>query len=659
MIQFDDIAKAYAGHSLFSGLDWQIPAGQTIGLVGPNGAGKTTLFRLLAGDETPDKGRVIRPRGTTVGHLPQELILESEGSVLDVVIEGRRDLLELEETLATLEQRMAECGDDDEVIGAYATAQDTFRREGGYELRSNAREIASGMGFTVDDFDRPISTFSGGWQMRAQLARLLLTKPDLLLLDEPTNHLDLGSIEWLEQFLLNYDGTVITISHDRYFLNRLVDVIAELHAGTISTYHGDYDHYLEEREVRRQRLLEQAERQEKERARIQEFIDRFRYQAARASQVQSRIKQLEKMESVAVPPAYDSEIHFRFPSPPRIGKTVISAKDIAKRYGDDVVYAGVNFQLHRGDRVAFVGPNGAGKSTLLKMLAKVTEPDAGTIELGHQVETAYFAQHSVHQLNLERTILEEMHEAASYDSAPNIRSILGAFLFTGDDVHKSISVLSGGEKSRLALAKMLLEPSGCLLLDEPTNHLDIASRRVLEHALNRFEGAFCVISHDRYFLNEVVNRVVHIEGGGLRDYPGTYDEYKWRRNKVSQAAPEPDSEDSDDADSDSTLTRKERRRLSAQLRQQKNLKTGDLRDEVQALEREIESLEAELAKVEATLAKPETHQGEASRIIELQKRHGELESKLMETMAQWEEKGIELEAIENEYAAREAALRSS
>ena len=659
MIQFDGIAKAYGGERLFKKLDWQIPTGQTIGLVGPNGAGKTTLFRLLTGDEEPDEGRVIRPRGTQVGHLPQELILENEGTVLDVVIEGRSDLLELEATLATLEQKMADHGDDEEVTGAYATAQDKFRREGGYELRSAAREIISGMGFSDSDFDRPISTFSGGWQMRAQLARLLLTKPDLLLLDEPTNHLDLGSIEWLEQFLLHYDGTVITISHDRYFLNRLVDSIAELHAGSINIYHGDYDHYRTQREVRRQRLLDKKERQQKERARIQEFIDRFRYQAARASQVQSRIKQLEKMEPVVVPPAYDSEIHFTFPSPPRIGKVVIDASKVAKRYDEDVVYDGVDFQLHRGDRVALVGPNGAGKSTLLKMMAGVSQPDEGTIELGHQVETAYFAQHSVHQLDLKRTILEEMHEAASYDAAPNIRSILGAFLFSGDDVHKSISILSGGEKSRLALAKMLLEPAGCLLLDEPTNHLDISSRRVLEHALNRFEGAFCVISHDRYFLNEVVNRVVHIEDGQLRDYPGTYDEYKWRREKESRASAAAQNEASGDDSTDSNLTRKQLRRRTAQLRQEKAEKTRSLRAQVDELESTIETLEVELADVERTLAQPETHQGEASRIIELQKRHGELETKLMETMEQWEEKGSQLEEIENEYAARQAALRSS
>ena len=655
MIQLDSVAKRYGGHALFAELDWQIPDGGTIGLVGPNGAGKTTLFRLIADEESPDSGRVVRPRGVRVGYLPQEVAIEEQGTVLEVVLQGRADLLALEEELASLEQRLA---DDSGVAEQYATVQDRFRREGGYELRSTAREIASGMGFEEGDFDRSIDVFSGGWKMRALLARLLLRRPDVLLLDEPTNHLDVESIEWLEQFLVTYDGTVITISHDRYFLNRLVDAIAELHAGTVTTYQGDYDTYLRERELRRERLLAEKERQDKEIARIQQFIDRFRYQAARASQVQSRVKRLEKIEPVVVPPAHDSEIRFEFPAPPRIGKTVIEARDIEKRFGEHVIYDGSDFQLHRGDRAAFVGPNGAGKSTLMKMLAGELQPDDGQVELGHRVEIAYFAQHSVSQLDLSNTVLEEMNAAATYESAPRVRDILGAFLFSGDDVHKSISVLSGGEKSRLALAKLLLEPAGCLLLDEPTNHLDIPSRRVLEHALNSFTGAFCVISHDRYFLNEVVNRVVHIEDAQLHDYPGSYEDYRWRREREADDTA-PSEEKGGEADDDSpALSRKEQRRLAAKLRQQKAEETRDLKQAVATLESRIETLEGELAEVEAILARPETHQkSEGSRIAELQKRHSELENDLMETMQDWEKKGSQLEAIENEYAAREAEFR--
>ncbi len=580
----------------------------------------------------------------------------ADGTVLDVVLEGRSDLLELEIRLEHLRQRMNEEGGSEELATEFARQEDHFRREGGYELRNSAQEIAAGMGFHQEELNRPVETFSGGWRMRALLAQLLFSKPDLLLLDEPTNHLDVESIEWLEQYLANYSGTVITISHDRYFLNRIVDAIAELHNGSIGIYHGDYDYYLDERQRRRQQLLDKRERQLQERKRLQDFIDKFRYNAARASQVQSRVKQLEKMELVDVPPAYDSQINFEFPSPPRVGKTVIEARDLAKRYGDHVVYDGVDFTLRRGERVAFVGPNGAGKTTLLKMLGGQLELDAGSVEYGHRVEVAYFAQHSVDQLDMKRTILEEMHETASYDAAPRVRSILGAFLFTGDDVHKSISVLSGGEKSRLALAKMMLEPAGCLLLDEPTNHLDIPSRRILEHALRQFEGAFCVISHDRYFLNEVVNRVIYIQDGDLDDFPGTYDEYRWRRQ--SDEAARIESTSAQGTQADQPLSRKERRRLRAELRRQMNAEVGELRREVLSLEDQIETLEAELGEVEEVLARPETHQGDGSVVVDLQKRHSELEQRLMETMTVWEEKGAQLDEIEKKFAAREAAIDS-
>lgn len=661
MFQLEGIAKSYGGEALFSELTWQIPEAKNIGLVGPNGAGKTTLFRILTGEESTDAGRVVRPRDARVGYLPQEVAVEYDGTILDVILDGRRDLLELKDRVQQLEQRMAEEGGDEKLAIEYSEAQDMFRREGGYELDSLGREIGSGMGFEDADFDRPVDTFSGGWKMRALLSRLLLSRPDLLLLDEPTNHLDIESIEWLERFLGGYDGTVVTISHDRYFLNRLVDAIAELHDGQVALYHGDYDHYLEQREVRRERLIIEAAQQEKEREHTQSFIDRFRYKASKASQVQSRIKQLEKMEPVVIPPAYDSEIKFEFPSPPRIGKVVIEARDIAKYYEEHTVYDGVDFQIGRGEKVAFVGPNGAGKSTLLKILADEIEPDAGTVELGHRVEVAYFAQHSVDQLDLNNTVLQEMNEAATYESAPNVRNILGAFLFSGDDAHKPISVLSGGEKSRLTLAKLLLEPAGCLLLDEPTNHLDIPSRQVLEYALNHFEGAFCVISHDRYFLNQVVNRVVHIDDGRLADYPGSYDEYKWRRDReLEQAADRQITTGEDDDPSDTTpVSRKEIRRRTAELRREKAAEVGELQADVTALEKRIEDLESDLVDLEETLANPETYEGDNDRIVALQKEHGEIQTQLMETMQAWEEKGGELEVIENKYAAREAALRSS
>lgn len=659
MIQLEGISKSYGSDLLFTDLNWQLLPGSRVGLVGPNGAGKTTLMRILVGHEEPDQGRVILPRDCRVGYLPQELEHFEEGSVLDIILSGRADLLALEERIAELEEIMAsEEGAGERLAGEYSDAQDRFRREGGYELRSRAREIGAGIGFEDAALDEPISTFSGGWKMRALLARLLLSRPDLLLLDEPTNHLDVESIEWLEHFLIQYPGTVITISHDRFFLNRIVHTIAELHGQGLSIYHGDYDDYLKERELRRERLLAAASQQEKERERIEEFVERFRYKATKARQVQSRVKHLEKMDLVEVPPGYEAEINFVFPAPPRMGKVVLDGRGISKRYGDHIIYEGLDFQLHRGERVAFVGPNGAGKSTLLKILAGELRPDKGQVERGSRVEIAYFAQHSVDQLDLSRTILEEMEAAASYESAPNIRSILGAFLFSGDDVHKKISVLSGGEKNRVALAKLLLEPAGCLLLDEPTNHLDIPSRRVLEHALQNFEGAFCVISHDRYFLQEVVNRVVHIEAGEVRDYPGTYDEYRWRRAREAEAAEglqDPQNKPTDDGEAE-VVSRRDLRRLRAELRDEKNAEIGALGKELAALEAEIESLESELEVLEARLADPQTYEGSGEKIVELQKQHLQVEERLMSAMQEWEERGELLDEIEKKYAAKEAAL---
>ncbi len=660
MIQLVSVSKRYGSEELFEDLDWQLPSDEVIGFVGPNGAGKTTLLRIIADDETPDDGRVVRPRDTRIGFLPQEMTVESGGTVLDVVLEGRRDLLELEREVHSLEQKMGDGDDQHEIAERYADIQDRFRREGGYQMRSSAREIASGMGFLTDELDRPIDEFSGGWKMRALLARLLFSRPDVLLLDEPTNHLDVESIEWLEGFLSTYSGTVVVISHDRYFLNRVVDSISEIHAGSISSYQGDYDYYLEERERRRQRLLAEKEQQDKEIAEIQEFIDKFRYNASRASQVQSRIKQLDKIERIEVPPSYESDIHFEFPDPPRVGKTVLEARDIIKRFDDNVIYDGIDFRLGRGDRVAFVGPNGAGKSTLLELLGGWLEPDAGTVERGHRVDVSFFAQHSVDQLDVDNTVLEEMQEAATYETAPDVRSILGAFLFSGDDVDKQISVLSGGEKARLVLAKMLLEPAGCLLLDEPTNHLDIPSRRILENALSDFDGAFCVVSHDRYFLDEVVNRVVHIEDGQLHDYPGSYEEYRRRRQRdVDERAASAEASDAD-GDDKSTLSAKEIRRQTAELRRQKSRETQQLRRQVDEIEERIEELEAEIAELEGRLADPETHQGESGADIQkMQKRYGRLESELLEAMDQWEQKGEELEEIERKYDAQQAEIRSS
>jgi ATP-binding cassette subfamily F protein 3 len=661
MIQLDSVSKRYADKQLFRDVSWQITPGTTVGLVGPNGVGKSTMFRIISGEETPDDGRVVVPKDVRVGYLPQEVTEEYDGTVLDVVLEGAEELLELESKLESLEDQLEDAGEHTEALTEeYGELQETFRQRGGYAIRSQAREIISGLGFDNADYDRPIQEFSGGWRMRALVGRLLLSSPDVLLLDEPTNHLDLESLEWLEAYLKKYDGTIVLISHDRYFLNRLVDEIAELSNSNVKTFVGDYDDY----ETKRREWIEELERKkkeiEKERAHIQEFIDRFRYKASKAAQVQSRIKMLERMETVEIPPDPTPDINFEFPQPPRIGKTVASTRGVAKAYDDNVVFDDVDLTLHRGDRVAFVGPNGSGKSTLLKILAGELAPDEGDVTLGHRVSVSYFAQHSVDQLDLEITVMEEMEKESSVEAFPRVRPVLGAFSFSGDSVDKQIGVLSGGEKSRLALAKMLLEPAGLLLLDEPTNHLDIASRKTLEQALRDFDGAFCVVSHDRHFLNAVVNRVIHIEDGELTEYRGDYEYYRWKHGQLVDESdvPSPAADAGDaDAGSDKSLNKKEIRQRSAQIRKEKRAATRELQAELDRIEKQIEDAEERHAELEQMLADPSTYDDSES-LEQLNKEYGEVEKKLERLMMEWEEKGARLEDVSAEFDEREEALRS-
>ena len=656
MIRLDSISKAFGADELFTDLDWQLPAGETIGLVGPNGAGKTTLFEIVAGHQTPDTGEVMIPRKVDVGYLPQELTQErEEKSVLEVILEGAADLLEMQDQLENLEGQL-EVADADESVALssdYADLQEKFRQEGGFELESNAREIAAGLGFGTSEFDEPISTFSGGWRMRAALGRLLLHRPEVLLLDEPTNHLDLASLEWLESFLDRYDGTIVTISHDRYFLNRITDSIAELAHGELRVFTGDYDTYRRKRRELRERLEKKREEQQKEIDQIQEFIDKFRYNASKASLVQSRIKKLERIEPIEVPKPLTTDVAFDFPQPPRVGKTVIRASGIDKSYGTTDVYEDLDFTLYRGEKVAFVGPNGAGKSTLMKLLAGVEEPDAGSIDAGHRVDVSYFAQHSLEQLDPGDTVFEAMEAKASHDAFPEIRPVLGAFGFSGDAVDKSVGVLSGGEKARLALARMLLEPAGCLLFDEPTNHLDIPSCQVLEGALQDFEGAVCVISHDRYFLNNVVNKVIHFDDGNLTTYSGDYDYFRYKREGEAADSSSAPSSGGDDETEESAkdISRKERRRIRAELRRERRNQTESLRNDIEEIEERIDVLEERRSELEQKLADPSTYEGDDD-LEELNREFGEVESELEDLMVEWEEKGAELESIREEYEKR-------
>ena len=525
MIQLETISKTYGGQALFRELSWTITSGERIGLVGPNGAGKTTLCRILAALEEPDEGRVSQVRGATVGYLPQEVAVSGDRSVLGEALSGYDEVWQLEREMEDVAAALAAAPPDADALTArYGDLQHRFEARGGYRLETEAKTILGGLGFRPDELARSLVEFSGGWRMRAALARLLLLRPSLLLLDEPTNHLDLESLGWLESFLADYDGTVVVVSHDRYFLNRMVTSIADLGAGGLTVYPGDYDDFLVERDARRELLEAQARNQAKRIAEIERFIERFRYKATKARQVQSRVKMLARIERIDL----DREarhIRLAFSHPPRTGRRVASLRGVAKAYGDVVVYRGVDFEVERGEKVALVGVNGAGKSTLLKLLAGTLAFDAGERTLGTHVAVHYYAQHQLDALDPARTALEELEAVAPDLGNTRLRTILGAFLFSGDAVEKRISVLSGGEKARVALAKMLVRPAALLCLDEPTNHLDLASREILEQALGAFPGTIVFISHDRYFINRIATRIVHVERGTLTSYLGSYDDY--------------------------------------------------------------------------------------------------------------------------------------
>ncbi len=544
MFQLSDLAKSFGGRTLFQGATWRIRPGERWGLVGPNGIGKTTLLRIVAGMESADRGSVTRPRASTLGYLAQEVQRGGGTTVLAETCAALPEAGALERRMRALEAEMASAppAKAEELAALHGELQDRFHQLDGFSVETKAKEILAGLGFKPADFDRPLAELSGGWTMRVSLAGLLLARPDLLLLDEPTNHLDLESVVWLEEFLADYAGAWVVVSHDRYFLNRMVDGIAELRADGIALYAGSYDDYLEEREAREARVIAAAEEQRKKIADMERFVERFRYKATKARAAQSRLKALAKIERIEVPKKRKRALRIRLPEPPRSGDVALALDRVRKCYGSNVVYDGLAFELRRGEKVALVGPNGAGKSTLLKILAGSTEIQGGARRLGHNVGSYYYAQHQSEALVPTRTVLEEMRETMPLEPESAVRGILGAFLFSGDDVDKKISVLSGGEKARVALAKMLARPSNLLLLDEPTNHLDLQSREVLESALADFPGTIAFISHDRYFINAICTKVVEVRPGDGRSvlvpYVGDYDYWQWKRAREEAEASE-------------------------------------------------------------------------------------------------------------------------
>jgi ATP-binding cassette subfamily F protein 3 len=537
VIQLSDLTKSFGDRVLFEHVTWQIGDGDRVGLCGPNGAGKTTLLKILGGSEEADSGGVVKPAGLSIGYLPQDGLSHSGRTVFEEASSAFQPLLDMKAEMHDIEHKLGDASvaqdEHDAMLARYAELQDRFRLDEGYSMDLRIASVLRGLGFSSEDGDRPCETFSGGWQMRIALAKLLLGRPNLLLLDEPTNHLDLDARNWLEEYLGSYPYAVILVSHDRYFLDAVVTRITDVHLRKLTDYVGNYSKYVEQRDAMLERLRQAKREQDEEVARVKMFIDRFRYQATKAAQVQSRIKLLEKVVPIEVPPER-KRIHFRFPACPKSGRTVMEVKGASKAYGALTVFEKVDLHIERGDRIALVGPNGAGKSTLMRLLSGEEAPDTGQRTLGHQVVMEYFAQDEATRLEPTLTVYETLETGSPADMVPAIRNLLGGFLFSGDDIYKKAGVLSGGERTRLAVARMLLRPSNTLLLDEPTNHLDLDSKDVLLDALEDYGGTLIIVSHDRYFVEKLATKIIEIGHGQALVYPGTYKEFLWhKQNKDS------------------------------------------------------------------------------------------------------------------------------
>lgn len=659
MIAAHNIGVGFGGHPLFGSVSFVINPGDRMGLVGSNGAGKTTLMRILMGRMEPDEGNIALRSSAVVGYLPQEGVVLSNASVREEVLTAFSELNAVEARIEELNNELArlhaiEGADYRDVMDELGELQHRFEAMNGFSAKGEVEKILMGLGFSPDDMERPCGEFSGGWQMRIELAKLLLQEPDLLMLDEPTNHLDIESLTWLEDFLRSYHGGILVISHDRAFLDALTTHTFELTNKRLTVYTGNYSTYLKERAKRRELQQSAYENQQKMIADTERFIERFRYKNTKAVQVQSRVKMLEKLERILPPEAEEGEIHFRFPPAPRSGRVVMELEGITKSYGDNLVLKDIDFAVERGEKVAFLGRNGEGKSTLSRIIAGI-ESYEGKRTPGHNVEIGYFAQHQAEELNPRNTVLETLDEVAVGEIRTQLRSLLGMFLFQGDDVFKPVSVLSGGEKSRLAMAKLLLQPRNLLILDEPTNHLDMASKNVLKRALVDFEGSVILVSHDRDFLRDLAQKSVDFRHRKIREYLGGIDYYLSHHGTETvedafapRSASPAAKKSSAGKPVEDAASRKEQKRREAELRNKRYAATKDLKKKLEKIESEVEAQEAKKEEVEAALADPDIY-GDAERLVGLQKQLKEAETALGDLYSRWEKLAGDLSAIESEF----------
>jgi ATP-binding cassette, subfamily F, member 3 len=650
LLQLQNVTKAFGEKVLLENVTWQVGDRDRVGLCGPNGAGKTTLLKMLAGLDEPDTGLIQRPNALTLGYLPQDGLAHTGRTVVDEASLALKPLLDLKAEMHALEARLGDAGlgeaEHEAVLTRYSDVQERFRLSDGYQIELKVATVLRGLGFEPDAQAALTDHLSGGWQMRLALAKLLLAAPDLLLLDEPTNHLDLDARNWLEEYLVNYPHAVILVSHDRYFLDAVVTHIADLTLRTITEYHTNYTKYLAEREARLERLREAKRRQDEEIQRVEEFINRFRYQATKAAQVQSRIKMLDKVVRLEVPPER-KRIHFQFPAAPKSGRMVLELKGARKAYGEKLVLDHVDLHIERGDRIALVGHNGAGKSTLMRLLSGEEAPDAGRRAEGHQVVMQYFAQDEATRLDPSLTVYETLSAGSPHTMVPMIRNILGGFLFSGDDVYKKAGVLSGGERTRLAVARMLLRPSNTLLLDEPTNHLDIDSKEVLLDALADYGGTLIFVSHDRYFVERLATKIIEVGNGKAIVYPGTYEAFLWSKNNASLDSSKGSTRSTGSkggvprggakgspAPATTTQPDQDRKREGIEKRKRERALKA-LADRVADLEARIAEREKAIKDVEQEMAAPDFYANhEASKPVLA--RHQELMWEVGELLGQWE-----------------------